>query len=636
MPTDTTTQPVLDSAAVLIVDDDPGVATLQSRTLRRLGYETAIAHTAQQAMDLAASRPFDLMVLDYNLGEQDGIELCSRMRAAGHALPAVLVTGFTDQETAIRALRAGVRDFVTKTPQYLDYLPQAVERVMHEVRMEQRLRHSESRLQSIINTALDAIIVVDSNESITLFNPAAERLFGLRASDAIGLSLRRLQPAGVPEVTTEPLEVDWKRADGKNVLLEQTVSSYGDGSARCHTIMLRDNSVRRSLESQLRQAQKIEALGQLAGGVSHDFNNVLTAILGYAGLMQSGMDPADPNYEFLNEILTAGERASTLTRQLLTFSRKQIIEPRAVVVNEVISGIERMLRRLIGEDIDLRLDLQSRDDVIRADPGQIEQVLMNLVVNARDALPQGGMIGIETQLVILDEHYASQHIEVAPGQYVVIAVSDNGHGMDEETRQHIFEPFFTTKPRDKGTGLGLSTVYGIVKSYGGTINVYSERGQGTTFKLFFPRLTAGEVRAPEEQKSAPDRDRRGRILLVEDEDAVRNFVSLGLRRQGYEVETACNGYEALRLFADRGRQFDVLLTDTIMPAMSGRELAEQLQQGQPGLKVVYMSGYTDDAVLRHGVLPEGVHFIQKPFSARDLAQKVDEALMGEGPDEPLP
>jgi PAS domain S-box-containing protein len=384
----------------------------------------------------------------------------------------------------------------------------------------------------------------------------------------------------------------------------------------------------RDTQGQLAQAQKMEAIGLLAGGIAHDFNNLLGVIAGYCELVLRELGEEDPRRRRLLEIRKAAERATGLTRQLLAFSRKQVMQPRVIDLNVVVSDMSKMLRRLIGEDVELLALAGNGLGMVRADPGQMEQVLLNLALNARDAMPRGGKLTIETANVTLDGAQADMRPGVTPGRHVMLAVSDTGHGMNRDVQARVFEPFFTTKGQGKGTGLGLSTVYGIVKQSGGSIWVYSEEGVGTSFKVYLPRIEASaEVAEPE-----PPRARRGgseTILLVEDDASLRELVAEVLGDLGYTVLAAAHPEEALDLVA-RGTRLDLLLTDVVMPGIGGRELARRIEASVPGLKVLYASGYTADAILRHGILADGLAFLQKPFTADVLALKVREVLEGKG------
>jgi PAS domain S-box-containing protein len=424
------------------------------------------------------------------------------------------------------------------------------------------------------------------------------------------------------------MEFRWIAKDGRALWVESHYAVISDDEGR--PVGLRgvtiDISDRKTLEEQLRQSQKMEAIGQLAGGIAHDFNNLLTVITGYSELSIKRLQSDDPLRRSLEEIKKAGDRAASLTRQLLAFSRKQVLQLKFLDLNEVVSDMEKMLRRLIGENIELRTALDQQLGSIKADPGQIEQVIMNLAVNARDAMPGGGKLTIETQNVYVDEQYARKHLAVSPGPYVMVAVSDTGAGMDDQTQKHIFEPFFTTKEVGRGTGLGLSTVYGIVRQSAGNIWVYSEVGRGTTFKIYLPR--AEEEAQGYKRSVATEEALRGTetILLAEDEETLRKLAREVLEMYGYQVMESANGGAAL-LFCERHKgPIHLLLTDVIMPEMSGRELAIRLAGLRPEMKTLYMSGYTDTAIVHQGVLNEGENFIQKPFSPEALAQKVREVL----------
>jgi len=390
--------------------------------------------------------------------------------------------------------------------------------------------------------------------------------------------------------------------------------------------VIQDITQRKNLEEQYRQAQKMEAVGQLTAGIAHDFNNLLTSINGFAELVQLQLSPNDPLNKMVGRILTSGQRAASLVSQLMAFSRKQIINPKVLDLNEVVKHIDKMLQRIIGEHIDLQTTLSPELWPVEVDPTQFEQVIVNLAVNARDAMPDGGSLIIETTNTVLDERYAATHFQVEAGEYVQLSVSDTGIGISKEVQDRIFEPFFTTKAVGQGTGLGLATIYGIVKQNKGSVWVYSEVGQGTTFKIYLPRTEeAGPVPVHSE---APIEIPTGNetILLVEDEEQVRNLIAEVLQMQGYTVLEARDGREALQLVAQHRDTIDLLLTDVVMPGTGGKVLADQLSRSQPKLKVLYMSGYTDAAIVHHGVLDSGVAFLQKPFTPRALARKVRAVL----------
>lgn len=505
-----------------------------------------------------------------------------------------------------------------------------------------RLNQLHQRLSTVVEQAAESVMITDTNGIIVYVNPAFERISGYTQAEIVGRNPRLLKS---DQQNPEIYQDLWATISAGGVWRGRFVNKSRNGSLYVEDATItpvrnesgvivnyvsvqRDVTRELELEDQYRQAQKMEAVGRLAGGVAHDFNNMLVIINGYSEiLLRRHVAAHDPIRKYIEEIHQAGERAAGLTRQLLAFSRKQLLQPELLDINEIITELEKMLLRLIGEDIELITQLRPGLGQIKADPGQMEQIVMNLVINARDAMPNGGTLIIETANVELDETYTRQHVEVTPGSYVMLAVSDNGVGMDAATQAHIFEPFFTTKGVGQGTGLGLATVFGIVKQSGGAIWVYSELGQGTAFKIYLPRVdepvSVPEIQpAPVELSGGPET-----ILLVEDEASVRVLARRILEMNGYTVLDASNGNEALQLCAQETGPIHMLVTDVVMPGgLNGRELAERLQSLRPGLKTLYMSGYTDDAIVHHGVLGSEMHFMQKPFSPRALAQKVRQIL----------
>jgi two-component system, cell cycle sensor histidine kinase and response regulator CckA len=474
----------------------------------------------------------------------------------------------------------------------------------------------------------------------TAYNLEAQ--FCLKSGDIrIGLiSTTTIQLGGKPHFLTSIVDItDRKRSEESiqmGLIETRQHLRIAEDSRRALLSILEDREHeekrRKELESQLAQAQKMESIGRLAGGVAHDFNNLLGAILGYTEFTLNALPDEDPLKADILEVKKAGDRAVALTRQLLAFSRKQVMQPIPVSLNECIAGLENMLRRILGEDIDIALMLAPDLGVTRVDPGQIEQVLMNLAVNARDAMPDGGKLIIETANVEADEEYVARHVEVNPGLYVQLTVTDTGCGMDNETKAKLFEPFFTTKEKGKGTGLGLSTVYGIVTQSGGNIWVYSELGRGSTFKIYLPLETSVAVERPKVSTVSKRYIGTETVLLVEDEEQLRAVARRSLEAAGYNILEAVNGDEAMRVAAQHAGDIHLLLTDVVMPKMSGRAVAQELSKQRPEIAVLYMSGYTDNAIVHHGVLDAGTHFIAKPFTAKDLRQKVREALDGEDVD----
>jgi PAS domain S-box-containing protein len=496
-------------------------------------------------------------------------------------------------------------------------------------------------LRSVLDHTLDGTISIDERGTVSLFNRAAERIFQYPASDVVGRNIKMLMPepfhsehdryltnylnTGVAKIIGIGREVEGRRKDGSTFPLDLAVTEFELEKKRYFLGSVRDISERKKLEEQYRQAQKMEAVGQLAGGVAHDFNNLITIISGYSEILLSRMQSGEPMRAMVKAIGEAGGRAASLTRQLLAFSRQTVLESRVLDLNEVVRETEKMLRRLIGEDIVLTAVLDSKISRVRVDPGHLDQVLMNLSVNARDAMPKGGRLTLETRNVDLDEQYADMHVDVRAGRYVLLAVTDSGCGMTPETQARIFEPFYTTKGIGKGTGLGLSVVFGIVKQSGGHVEVYSEPNVGTTFKLYFPAI---EQQADTAKSQDENGDVRGSetVLLVEDEDGVRGLALLVLQTLGYTVLAAMDGKDALRVVDRHRGPIDLLLTDVVMPGMDGRDVAEALQPRFPQMKVLFTSGYTDDAVVRHGILQAEVAFIQKPYSTQALAKKVRQVL----------
>jgi PAS domain S-box-containing protein len=504
---------------------------------------------------------------------------------------------------------------------------------------EGELRRSEQRYRDLVENAHDIIYEHDLKDNYTSINKAGEQITGYSLAETLNLTLAQTV---APEYIDKARQMVRRKLEGQSVTAYELEIVSKDGrriAVEVNTRLVlqnglpvgvqgiaRDVTERKQLEQQLRQSQKLEAIGQLAGGIAHDFNNLLTVISGYSDLLLRRLPEDSPYRSNLTEIKKAGDRASALTRQLLAFSRKQILQPKVLDLNVVVSDLDKMLRRLIGEDINLHTVTESKLGQVKADPGQIEQVVMNLVVNARDAMPAGGKITLETANVLLDEEYFQQHAEGAPGDYVMLAVSDNGSGMDTDVRSRIFEPFFSTKGPGKGTGLGLSTVYGIVKQSGGNIWVYSEPGQGSTFKIYLPRVdSASEAEGGRGGWGAAPRGAET-LLLAEDEAQVRQIAHQILETLGYVVLTAENGEQALAIAKEYEHEIHLMVTDVVMPVMGGRELVENLAKLRPETAVIYMSGYTDDAIVRHGLMDEGLSFIQKPFTADALARKVRSVL----------
>ena len=637
---------VAKSLRVLVVEDRAEDAELTVRELRRaeLDCETLRVDTAQAfRRALADFRP-DIVLADYTVPGFGGMAALEILKTDAPEIPLIVVTGSLDEETAAECIKAGAADYVLKTN--LIRLAPAVSGALAFAQSqadkhaaESALRTSERRFRALVEESWDAVALFGSDGSILYGSPATTRLLGYDLSEFVGRNamelihpddraavLVSLQEAMVAPRARVHVAARVRHKNGSWRYLEGVFTNLlDDPSVAAIVNNYRDVTDRRILEEQVVLSKKMEAIGRLAGGVAHDFNNILTAIGGYTDLLLADLPPDDHRRHDVEEIYQAAQRAAGLTQQLLAFSRRQVLQPKVIDLNALVPEIEKMLRRLIGEDILFTTVLHPHLGNVRADPGQIEQVIVNLAVNARDAMPDGGRLTIETRNVELDAEYAVDHPTVKPGPYVMLAVTDSGVGMDEETKSRIFEPFFTTKVRGKGTGLGLATVYGIVQQTGGHIWPYSEPGRGTTMRVYLPRVDAPADVIDHPSDPAPETLRGSEtILVVEDEAPVRAVTRQLLERNGYTVLEAPDGAAALALVdgAAGSRDIDLLLTDVIMPGMSGRELADKLKARRPNVRVLFMSGYTDDAVVRHGMLEPGLAYLEKPFRPPVLLKKV--------------
>jgi PAS domain S-box-containing protein len=550
------------------------------------------------------------------------------LRIGSTSIGALVVQSYNEK------VRFGERD-----RDILKFVSQQLATAIEHKRHEEALRRSEARYRSLILSAAYGIYRCSLNGKFLDVNPALINMLGYgSAEEVLALDPKQdvfLNPEELARLSDDyrrsgslnGVEVQWKRKDGHVIIVRLSGRAMdGEDEAKGELeIIAEDITERRQLEEQFRQAQKMEAVGRLAGGVAHDFNNLLMVINGYTEVLLEQLEPGDSRHQKVQSIQQAADRAAMLTRQLLAFSRKQLLELKVVDVNHVISDMERLLRPLIGENIELITHLSPDAGRTRADAGQLEQVIMNLVVNAKDAMPDGGRITIQSSELTVRNNLR-EHRYIQPGRYVVISLADNGHGMDKETLSRIFEPFFTTKEKGKGTGLGLSTVYGIVKQSGGYVFANSDVGGGTTFFIYFPRVEdSPEACLPVKSQENENRGSET-VLLVEDEDSVRELVRETLALRGYRVLEAENGEAGLRVAEKHGDEIDILITDVVMPGMGGRELAKRLMAMRPKIGVLYLSGYTEDAIVNHGALDPGTAFLQKPFTLQKLAQKVREVL----------
>jgi PAS domain S-box-containing protein len=633
---------------VLIVEDSPDDAELMALRLAESEYLLEWRRVETEAEYLAEiEKATDLVLADWSLPKFSGLRAFELARERGLEIPFVIVSGSIGEESAVEALHLGVQDYVLKDR--ISRLGMAVRRALENHRncLERRqaeaaLVQSENRYRLLADNTVDVIWTMDTEFTFTYVNPSIAELTGYTPEEWIGARLQdhcdhenldkmtqAIQKAfaALPETKGITLDAQILHRDGKPVPVEITGKILLDANGQPGALqgVARDITQRLSLENQLRQAQKMESVGRLAGGVAHDFNNMLSVIIGHAQMAMETVDPGQPVHEHLEEVIKAAQRSTNLTRQLLAYARRQVVKPQVLDLNDTVSGMFKMLQRLIGENIHLIWKPGAALWPVFVDPTQIDQILANLAVNARDAIGEQGAITLETQNVTLDETYGAAHAGFVPGDYVLLAVSDSGMGMDQETLGHIFEPFFTTKPESEGTGLGLATVYGIVKQNDGFVNVYSESGQGTSFKVYLPRTGTAIEQAADDSTTPPTRGTET-VLLVEDEPTVLKLAQTILERHGYKVLAAPTPLDALALADSHQGPIHLLVTDVIMPEMNGKELRDRLLKVRPDLKTLFMSGYTANVIAHHGIIEAGIHFIQKPFSIQTLTAQMREAL----------
>jgi two-component system cell cycle sensor histidine kinase/response regulator CckA len=628
---------------VLVVDDEPQVLVALEDLLTD-HFSVVKTASAESALDLIEREgDFAVVITDQRMPGMTGDELLSRLGKSSGSMR-ILITGFADLNSVIRSINDGrVYAYVTKPWNPVD-LELKVKGAAEQYRLTRTLDNERRLLHELLNNIPDGIYFKDADLKFVRVNPAYSALLGFDGSEL--LVSRRLDELDASGTDVQAVEVEERELLASGQPVRDVVRAYRRGrSERWFSEtkapirdlngdvigivgVAREITEQRRLEQQLRHAQKMEAIGRLAGSVAHDFNNLLSVILSYSSLLVADLRPNDPMRPDLEAIGKAGNRAADLTRQLLAFSRKQLLAPRILDLNQVFRESDGMLSRLLGEDIELVTRYGDSVHKVRADPGQIDQIVMNLAVNARDAMPKGGRLTIETQNVVLDANTLisdPDQLGVTPGAYVMLSMTDTGTGMDAETVSNIFEPFFTTKEKGKGTGLGLATVFGIVKQSGGHIAVESEPNVGTRFRVYFPKADGEESEIDE--KPAPSRLTGGEtILLTEDQDEVRAVAREVLRRYGYHVLEARNAGEALLTCERYSQPIDLLLTDVIMPQMSGRELADRLAGLRPGMRVLFMSGYAEGALATGGELKPDIAYLPKPWVPEVLARRVREVL----------
>ena len=636
---------------VLLVEDNPGDVRLIREMLaeaRDVRFDLECAEQLSTGMALLAEENVDVLLLDLGLPDSVGFDTFAKAHARAPHVPIIVLSSLQDETVAIRAVREGAQDYLGKGETDRRLLARSIRYAIERKREEQQIRLQAAalaRLGRLLDESSDEIHVLDADTlRFVQTNAGARHNLGYTEDELSRMTpadlqsdysaedmAAVLQPLRAGERDRFRVEAVQRRKDGSTYPVEVRLQYVASEEPPVIVTIVQDITERRELEGQLRQAQKMEAIGHLAGGIAHDFNNLLTAISGYGQLLAESLDPADERRADVERILDASDRAARLTRQLLAFSRRQILRPEVLDLNEVIRGIDALLRPMIGDTIMLTIALDPQLGSVLADPSQLEQVVMNLVTNARDAMSSGGRLTIETANVELDDAYVAGHTDAQAGPHVMLAVSDTGTGMDAATVARLFEPFFTTKEPGKGTGLGLATTYGIVKQSGGNIWVYSEPGRGSTFKVYVPRVAAdvSSGEAAGRRASHPPTGGTEVVLLVEDDAQVRTLAETILAGYGYTVLVAPDGSAALDVAATID-SIALLITDVMMPGLRGPELAERLVALRPGLRVLYISGYAADAVGNHDFVARDANYLEKPFTPESFARAVRTILDAPG------
>ncbi len=630
---------------ILIVDDEPVILSMLKKILAREDRIFVTAESAVQALRLAREMPsVEVALVDKNLPDRTGLDVARELKHLHTDIEVILLTAYASLDSAIEAVKVGAFDYIQKPLEDFDDLSLKVQNAAEKVRLKREQRRlldryaeSEERYRGVFQASSDAIIVCDAQSGmIHDANLAAQRLYGYSSQEFSQVTVSAL---GVPlempqESNGVPLTQFHTRRDGSRVPVEVSYGQFVFQKKVVRILAVRDTAERgraeeerRMLERQLRHAQKMDAIGRLAGGIAHDFNNLLTVVVGNGELLANELGEGDKRTERAREILQAAQRGASLTRQLLGFSRKKAAKLEPVDLNQVVADFQKILRRTIGENIELTVIPSPDLGYALADADQMGQVLLNLALNARDAMGSCGELVIETSKVDLTCGTATLQSGLAPGHYVMLAVSDNGSGMPKEVLDRLFEPFFTTKEPGKGTGLGLATVYAIVRQAGGAVRVYSKTGMGTTFKVYLPLLSKIASKPEKIVQSLSVRKGQGETILVaEDESGVRNVICQVLQRNGYGVLQASNGKEALELAVNYNASIHLLLADIVMPYFSGRDLANMLSKKKPEIPVLYMSAYAEKAAYQHGLVQASEMFLQKPFNEETLLRKIGQML----------
>jgi PAS domain S-box-containing protein len=635
---------VSQSYRILIVEDDPSQVEILSDMLddEADSFQVVHASTLESGLSVLCAESVDVLLIEDGTLE-DGVASIGRIHTRFESLPIVILVSPEGEALEKFFLDAGASEVLCKETLGGELLKKAIEYAVERRQTEIQLRQSEERFEELIENAKDIIFTLDLDGNFKSLNKSAEEVMGWSRQEAQSINLKKivapehlnlckqLMSHLLNEEQLQQFEINLVRKDGKRVILEACARLIYSGEKKKGIQgIARDVTERRNLENMVRQSQKLDAIGRLSGGLAHDFNNLLCVISGHAELLTEQLEPAHPGARNVGQIKKAVDSATALVRQLLAFSRKQVFHPQILDLNAVVTETEKLVGRLIGEHIEVFTALQPDLGRVNVDPVQIEQVIVNLVLNARDAMPLGGKLTLETHNVDLHKENRSRHAIVPAGKYVLLAVTDNGSGMDEETQNRIFEPFYTTKEAGKGTGLGLSTVYGIVNQSGGSIAVYSEPGQGTTFKIYLPRVDAASAEESAGKLARENRQGSETILLVENSEPLRALAKEFLRSSGYAVLDAENGRDAIRIAKAFGGHIHLLLTDVIMPGMGGKQLAEQFVTLRPAAKVLYMSGYSDEGVVHSGLLGPQSNFLEKPFTRDVLLRTVRRVLEESG------
>ena len=622
---------------VLLVEDDTVDQLAFKRAVKEQGspYAYDVAGSVAEARDLLSRNRYNAVITDYSLGDGTAFDVIELARG----IPLVFTTGAGDEEVAVRAMKSGAADYLVKDHErtYLKKLPVTVENAIRRHKAEEQVR----KLTRAVEQSPATVVITDTEGHIEYVNPKFTSLTGYTSEEIIGKNPRVLKSGEQPREFYEQLWTtilaggEWRgefhnRKKNGDLYWEQAlIAPIRDNSnAITHFIAIKEDiTERKQLETHLRHAQKMDAIGQLAGGIAHDFNNILTAIVGYASIMELKLPTDSPLKKNAAQIVVTAERGASLTQGLLAFSRKQVSNPVVIDLNEIITRVHQLLLRLISEDIHLEINLDHHVLPVLADSGQIEQVLMNMSTNARDALPHGGSIVITTEAVTLDTDFVIARGFGTPGRYALLTISDSGAGMEAEIVKHVFEPFYTTKEQGKGTGLGLSIVYGIIKEHNGYVLCYSTIGIGTIFQIYLPLLDASPAETEEKiQERQQDVQEQNYILLAEDNEMSRAFGREILEEFGYSVVEAVDGEDALEKFRKLGGQISLVILDVIMPKMNGREVYDTIRGIAPNVRVLFCSGYARDVVISQGGLEEGMDYLAKPFTPKELLMKIREVL----------